>query len=140
MTEEVKNDPAAVNYTIAPYTSQPNQVTTISPTGMTLDAKSNNIKKDGDFNLTVWGHQNVSMLFNVSDGSALPCAVVGIAISPDGSTDPSVRAAFPRAEINSAGLKLKDHDPSAASYEFYLLVQNGNGDLGLIDPLITNTS
>ena len=136
MTEDTKQA-ATVTYTIAPYTSQPSQVTTISAAGMVLDPKGNNIKQDG-VNLTVWGHQNVSMLFNVTDGSSKPCAVVGIAISPDGTTDPSVRSAFPRAEIDSAGLRLKDHDPSQASYEFCLLVQNGDGDLGLIDPLISN--
>lgn len=138
MTDGTKT-PAKVVYTIAPYTSQPNQVTTISATGMTLEANGNNIKQDG-INLVVWGHEKLSIVFNVTDGSAQPCSVVGIAISPDGSTDLSKKAAFPSAEINNVdlSLQLKDHDPSQASYEFYLLAQNGTGNLGLIDPLITN--
>lgn len=138
MTDDTKT-PAKVVYTIAPYTSAPNQVTTIPATGITLEANGNNIKQDG-LNLIVWGHQKLSIVFNVTDGSSQPCSVVGIAISPDGSTDASKKAAFPSAEINNVDLSLtlKDHDPSQASYEFYLLVQNGEGDLGLIDPLITN--
>jgi hypothetical protein len=130
--------PAFVQYTIAPFTSSPSTVTTIAPTAMALAPNGNDITQDGDFDLIVNGRARVSIRFTVTDGSSAACAVVGIAMNLESGLDPSIRDAFPTALINNSGLTLADHNPANASYEFYLLVQNGAGQLGLIDPRITN--
>lgn len=58
-----------------------------------------------------------------------------------GSTDPNGNNAFgqyTRFGSNSDTLKVTDNDAGSSTYEFYVLIQNPNGDFGLIDPQITN--
>lgn len=130
-------NPAFVQYTIAPFTNSPGTVTMIAPTAMGLVPNGNSIAKDGTFDLLVSGTSPIAIRFSVTDGSLTPCAVVGIAMNLDSGTGP-IRDAFPTALINNTGLTLADHNPSTASYDFYLLVQNASGQMGLIDPKITN--
>lgn len=130
--------PAYVAYTVAAYTSSPTEVLTISPTGMTLTPNGNNITQSGTFDLVVSGRERVSMRFTVTDSTGASCAVVGIAIDPLGGSDPFGRSAFPTALVTSNGLTLADHNPTNTNYDFVLLIQNAAGQLGLIDPKITN--
>ncbi|HSW07597.1 hypothetical protein [Aquabacterium sp.] len=130
---------ALVAYTVAAYTSSQSQVLTIHPTGITLTPNGNNIAQasPGSYDLVVSGRLPVNIQFSVTDSSGATCAVVGIAIDPV-SGGGTVRDAFPTALINANGLTLADNDPTNSSYDFLLLIQNAEGDLGLIDPLITN--
>jgi len=138
MNTDTIDTPAYVAYTVAAYTGSPTEVLTINPTGMNLTPNGNSITQSGSFDLIVSGRQRVSIRFTVTDSNNASCAVVGIAIDPQSGIDPAGRAAFPTALVNNSGLLLADHNPTNTSYDFVLLIQNAAGQLGLIDPKITN--
>lgn len=74
--------------------------------------------------------------------------LAGVALKNMGSGGPG-GAAFPSTAVNVASdgsttLQLQDDNKSpsnsSVSYDFWVMVQNSAGDVGLIDPLITNAN
>lgn len=85
-----------------------------------------------------------SLVFTVNasagdDSSYIP---VGIALRGS-SADPRGALAFPDRSVETTdslvSLILVDTNPATDSYDFDLVVQRSDGDLGVIDPLINNT-
>lgn len=134
-------NPALVQYTVAAYTSTPSSVVTINPVAMTLTPNGNNITRSSPegFDLVVGGRLPVNIQFTAVDTDGNACAVVGVAIDPNGGGNPPIRSTFPSFLVNANGLTLADNNPSNSSYDFMLLVQNSQNNLGLIDPKITNS-
>jgi len=130
-------DPAEVKYFFPALTGGTTTVTTVTPSSLTLDPKGNNIQQTGTVDLTV-GRGRISIRFTAQDSNGNDCAVVGIVIDPESGGDPYGRTAFPLAAVGPNGLTLADHNPSAGTYDFMLLVQDAQNQLGLIDPKITN--
>ncbi len=99
--------------------------------------------------LTVQKGKQPKFSFIVCDvsGTTNTYALGGVALKNMGSGGGSGGASFPEIDINVANdgsttLKLQDDNKGAANstvtYDFWVMVQNSAGDVGLIDPLITN--
>lgn len=95
--------------------------------------------------LTVAKQTDVSFSFSVVDaqGGTRSYFLAGIAVKNMSGSGGMV---FPNATLQSTNggstLSVEDNNvptrTSPISYDFWLLVQNATGDVGLIDPLITN--
>lgn len=99
--------------------------------------------------LTVQKNKKPTFSFIVCDASGVTStyALGGVALKNMGSGGGSGGANFPEVDINVANdgsttLKLQDDNKgpanSTATYDFWVMVQNSAGDVGLIDPLIVN--
>jgi hypothetical protein len=101
--------------------------------------------------LVVAAGQSPLLTFNVSDASGNPNSYVmgGIALQNMGTGGGTGGASFPTTsiQVDSLGtttLSLQNTDlaqkGATTTYDFWVMVQNSNGDVGLIDPLVTNSN
>lgn len=85
-----------------------------------------------------------SLVFSVDAAPGDDASYIPVGIALRGSpADPRGALAFPDRSVASAGTTVKlvlvDTNPARDSYDFDLVVQRSDGDLGVIDPLINNT-
>ena len=99
--------------------------------------------------LTVQKSKKPKFGFNVCDASGATNTYFlgGVALKNMASSGGSGGASFPSASVSTAAdgsttLQLQDDNlgssNSTAQFDFWVLVQNSSGDVGLIDPLINN--
>jgi hypothetical protein len=95
--------------------------------------------------ITVAKDKAPSFRFAVCDGNGVyqAYALAGIALQNTSRSGNGV-AQFPKTSIevdqSATILQLNDDNKDDCTYEFYVLVQNAAGQLGLIDPRIVNQS
>ena len=101
--------------------------------------------------LSVTKNKKPRFAFLVADANAntTTYCLGGLALKNMASGGGSGGANFPEIEVNVASdgsttLQLQDANKGPAncsvSFDFWVMVQNSSGDLGLIDPLITNAN
>ena len=86
------------------------------------------------------GKRQVTLKLTLTDGGAqaVPLYIVGIALSNTGA-NPRSQDAFPASKVDGYTLELTDDDVSTTLYDFVLLFQDANGNIGILDPRIQNT-
>ncbi len=91
--------------------------------------------------ITVDAKKSPTLNFAVCDGTGNYGAysLAGVALQGGGKAG---SGQFPKVDITTSGdyttMALTDRNNDGNSYEFYVLVQNAAGQLGLIDPRIVN--
>jgi hypothetical protein len=92
-------------------------------------------------NITVDAKKAPTLNFAVCDGDGDYGAysLAGVALQGGGKAG---SGQFPKVDITTSGdyttMALTDRNNDGNSYEFYVLVQNAQGEIGLIDPRIVN--
>lgn len=133
---------ATAQYTIAPFAGAPDQVVTVAATALALTPNGNDVEPlAGDpLGIHVFGSERVNLQFTLVDTAGATYYVVGLALQQvaAGSGSPG-RDNFPTFVVHGQSLTVTDDNRSQSTWEFWLLFQNADGRIGILDPKIQNT-
>lgn len=98
--------------------------------------------------LVVGSQKTPKFSFTATDATASATAyfLTGVALKNAAATGGNGGQSFPGLKVdvdnqtNATTLTLQDNNKGAATYDFWVMAQNSAGDVGLIDPLISNTN
>jgi hypothetical protein len=136
--EVVPSGASAGSVTIGKTSFQmfPSQGPSSNPTTLTV---SKNHQPKFNFSVVVPDPNNPSKFI-----PATSYALAGLALKKVGSngvdltTFPGLNVSVDKNSITTLSVDDKSSGNTSATYDFWIMVQNASGDVGLIDPLITN--
>ncbi len=121
--------------------ASPNGTITLAPPGQPKSSQQLTLYPAASSSITVDAKKAPTFSFVVCDGNGdyTAYSLAGVALQGGGKAG---SGQFPTVDITSSGvtttMDLTDRNNDGNSYEFYVLVQNAQGQIGLIDPRIVN--